>query len=132
MILLTLLLATFASAETCLPHGKIRFQYRGEKISEKSSYCFDETRSRLESLSCRGGKCQAKRIDVCTKDSTKIFSQVGSPGFAFCQAAGGVGQILEFFDGEKWWELDRCFFKEDGSYLDTGSFFAQIEKCQKR
>ncbi len=134
MTLLLLLIAKFTLVTElpkleCLDAGKLRFLALGSQQEEKSAYCFDKTRSYFLSKSCHGKDCAAKTKKVCAVDPGRLKGQVGSPGFKLCEGAGGVPQILEFHDGEKWWSMDRCLFVSDGSYMDTGLMLKSRSEC---
>jgi hypothetical protein len=127
------LFVSFAQASEeklhCLEAGQLRFLALGSTREEKSSYCFDKSRSLFLSSSCHKKKCHAKKNKGCKVPPESLRGSVGSPGFKLCQALGGEAQILEFHDGERWWSMDRCLFLSDGSYMDTGLMLKQRSEC---
>lgn len=138
MIFLALLISSLAfsfepSQLTCEAEGKIRFQFAAREVQEASAYCFDASRSTFISKSCLDfKKCAAGQAKVCDVGDWIFQGSVGSPGFKLCQAVKGSPQILEFYDGKKWWSMDRCFFESDQSYIDTGILIENRRNCPKR
>lgn len=135
-MMLTLLLILFSKASfPAIPaqlecvEGKIRFLYKKEMHEEAAAYCFSENRSYFLSKECRSGKCVAMQKPLCKLPPISGKGGVGSPGFQLCHAAGGSAQVIEFFDGKAWLSMDRCFFAEDSSYVDTGIFLARRGDC---
>lgn len=114
-------LPAHAADDICLKDGKIRFRFGAKVVEEKASYCFDATRSMLESMNCHGRECAARKTAKRKIPMESLKGQFGSPGFKLCFEYKATPQIMEFYDGKKWWELDRCLFKEDNSFLDTSS-----------
>lgn len=110
----------FPESLTCLSEGKIRYLEMGKSKTEIGKFCFSEDRSYFFSSSCRDEKCAALKADLSEIKSLALAGQVGSPGFKLCRRAGGVAELLDFFDGKRWWSMDRCRFEADGSFVDTG------------
>lgn len=127
---------TAAAAEVknfeCQEAGKIRFRYAGREVEESSSYCYNPKRSVFISKSCRdSNKCAAHKVDVCEPGNWVLQGKFGTPGFRLCQAVKGSPQLLEFFDGKKWWSMDRCYFEADQSFVDTGILLKKRRDCKK-
>jgi hypothetical protein len=138
MSLLLLMLTVFgpsASAATpwdetlaCRP-GLFRFAYAGKKIEEPSALCFDQGRSILVSPNCEKGTCEALGAKICALPTPKVASFEG-PGL--CEALGGFLQEGAFYDGEAWWDMNRCYFAGDRSFADTGVLAARRAQCFKK
>jgi hypothetical protein len=105
----------------CKTGGKIKYIYKGVAKTEAAAYCYSADHSYLVSPGCRLGKeCAALAGTLRQIPDSALSGSLGSPGFKLCRRAGGDPQLLEYFDGEKWWAADRCLFTRDGSFVDTG------------
>ena len=139
MIFLLLLSALAHAAEAptwrppfelqCPGGTQFRFRYLGQKQIDRTDLCFDGARSTLLAASCREGSCEALSPKVCELPLT--LSPYGSEGGRLCEARGGFLQEGEFFDGSRWWEMDRCLFPADQSYVDTGLLAARWAACPR-
>lgn len=115
----------------CLKKGQIKITYMGRTLTEEKAYCFSKTRSHLLSSNCKSGACAILKSPVCEAAKRKnLYNEVGSPGFRLCNAVGGHAELLEFYDGKKWWTMDRCRHTKDGSFVDTGILLSLLEKCK--
>ncbi|RZA06728.1 MAG: hypothetical protein EOP11_09570 [Proteobacteria bacterium] len=125
------LFSTFASAEEALTcqSGLYRYRYNGSMHEDPSKFCFDQARSQLRSASCLGGNCEALSQKICDLAAPPGGSQGGA---RFCRALGGFLQQGAFYDGKAWWDLDRCLFTADISFVDSGSLSARRARCFER
>jgi hypothetical protein len=110
----------------CPASALFRFSYAGQKIEEPAALCFNGGRSVLISRSCEAGRCEALSENICKLPPVSPASFEG-PGL--CDALGGLSQIGAFFDGKEWWDMDRCFFGQDRSFVDTGVLAARRAEC---
>lgn len=116
----------------CIKKGRIKITYMGRTLIEKKPYCFSKTKSHFLSANCKDGSCAILKSSVCKASQKKNFYKaVGSPGFRLCSAVGGKAELLEFFDGKKWWTMDRCRHTKDGSFVDSGILLSLLEKCKR-
>lgn len=105
---------------SCQANGKIKYIYKGEEKMEVAGYCFSADHSYLLSPGCQNQPCAALSGSLPKIPDSDLAGSLGSPGFKLCRKVGGEPQLLEYFDGEKWWSADRCLFARDGSFVDTG------------
>jgi hypothetical protein len=116
----------------CLKSGQLRFIDQGLQSTKVADFCFSEDRSYFLSSSCqRNQDCLALSTDLSEIKKPALAGKVGSPGFKLCRRAGGTPELLEFYDGKKWWSMDRCLFTEDSSYVDTGILLRRWSKDSK-
>jgi hypothetical protein len=99
--------------------GKIRYRKLQERVEENANICFNRERNRLLSKNCLEEKCLALRSRKTERPAPNLSFNQGSPGFKNCWRRGGEPHLLEFFDGKTWWELDRCYFQKDSSFVNT-------------
>ena len=117
-----------AKADTCIT-GKLRHRMHRTWVEEASAYCYNVDKTALKSNSCsERGACAAESASLRKLDRSALNSTLGSPGFNLCYAAGGRPQLLEFWADERWFELDRCTFPRDGSYVSTGLLAARLRE----
>lgn len=123
-LILTFVLGHKASAgDAVCSTGEIRYKYFGELKLEKAQYCYNDSKTELQSQSCFEGKCQLiEDFKVKTRevDYYSLGSQYGTPGFKLCKIIGGLPQVVEFRVSGEWFALDRCLQGSDKSFIDTG------------
>lgn len=124
LLALSLVTASAGAAEslwqeplTCRKPGIFRFAYAGQMREEASSYCFDQGRSLLVSQNCEKGACEALGPRACALPAPAV------PSFelaSLCRELGGFPQEGAFYDGERWWDMNRCYFEKDKSFTWSG------------
>lgn len=104
--------AAFAGEEklTCLKEGKLRSLYNGKVTESVTAYCFNKDKNMLISPGFDKTRITRKKIG---------HKMISSPGFEACFAFQGKPELLEFEVEGKWYELDRCVFR-DKSFIDNG------------
>lgn len=132
-LLLLALAASLPQAEAKLPpavitamecrDGKIRTTEYGKKKEAKARICFDKSRTRLVSADCQKNNCAAVKMRSADPAKNTLPGEWGSPAFKYCYQTGGDPEIMDFFDGKKWWSLDRCRFPEDGSFVNAALLY---------
>lgn len=133
--ILTLLLSASSGAaegkslRECQQPGLFRFTVNGQTVAEPSSYCYDEGRGELLSLRCEKGKCAALSEKICALPALPPHAAFASPGGWLCDQLGGKLQDGAFYDGKEWWDMDRCLFPEDKSFVDSGLLAARRGQC---
>lgn len=128
---LLLLVSSQAAAAglECQRPGVYRFTYNGQPVNEAASYCYDEGRGELRSANCEKGKCAALSDRICQLPSLPPEAAFASPGGWFCDQLGGKLQDGAFYDGKEWWDMDRCLFPADKSFVDSGLLAARRAQC---
>jgi hypothetical protein len=107
--------------EQCISNGKMKYILNKKEIIIYENFCFNNDRNILISKNCYHNQaCIALKFRNIANQN--LFNKgIGTPGFNLCYQLNGIPQILDFNDGKNWFHLDRCQFKQDGSFIDTGS-----------
>jgi hypothetical protein len=87
-------------------------QFKSEKICFNNNRPNSPTCDPIVSESCPFFKIHKN------KPFTEMFKQVGSPGFNLCHSISGIPQIYEVKVAEKWQQHERCFWKDQKSFID--------------
>lgn len=113
----------------CQNQGKIRYVSLGKQHIETAAYCYSKNKSYFLSASCRDRDCAATKTSPCKVSLAALSREAGNPGFQLCHKLKGFAQVVEFYDGKKWWSMDRCLFY-DGSFVDTGILLGRRNECK--
>ncbi len=132
--------ASLAGKDIDCINGKIRYiEGKDEKVMNEN-YCYDSLLRKIYSSGrCKPNtKCMADFDQPIPMKMSEVTGEKGSPGFKICEKVGGVPQIIDYWEGDKWVKTARCVFK-DGSYIDNGTLAtkvvytdAPIEKVEKK
>ena len=130
VVVLFFVCSASAEAGSCYK-SSIRSEYFGTERVTQSYFCTNGEKTVLISKNCQKKSCDAYRKESA-KGVSGIFSEVGNPGFTLCRNLKGKPEIIEFLVAGKWYKLNRCIFKSDNSYVDTGSLLAFYMKKYKQ
>lgn len=117
----------FAGKDIDCINGKIRYiEGKNEKVIEEN-YCYDSLLRKIYSSGrCKPNtKCMADFDQPIPMKMSEVTGEKGSPGFKICEKVGGVPQIIDYWEGNKWVKTARCVFR-DGSYIDNGSLATKV------
>lgn len=126
-VLLTVLLAQMMGvaslAKTCVDQGEVLIPQSARTVKKEiSSYCYQLTPLEFISANCQKQTCRA--LEYQEIDSKKVaFSEFGTPGSRVCVHLGGRSQVIIVTLGGRRVRLDRCFFSNDGSFVDLGTLW---------
>lgn len=106
-----------AWADECVSQGKIRFREAAQVRVEAASYCFGEDAESIRSTDCtEGGRCGLQKA-ILTRSLNK--APLPETGSGLCEQVGAVHQRIEFEVHGRWYEVCRCYFEKDRSFLDV-------------
>lgn len=111
-----------ADSRRCL-NGNLRWIEFSVPVTQAAEYCFNEKHDVLVSKNCNtSSECRAEiqLKKVLPVSESKLGGSIGTPSAKICKLMGGDFEIIEFQDGSKWYELDRCFFDSDKSFISGG------------
>jgi len=110
----------FAAKDFGCIDGKIRFNDGKIEKVVTESYCYDSILRKIYSIGrCKpNAKCMADTEQVIVLKKSEILADPKvAPGFKICEKFQGQAQVIEFWDGSKWFKAARCLFG-DASYID--------------
>jgi hypothetical protein len=112
-----------AHALDCI-NGHIRIRTLGNLKVEQARYCYDKKRVELISPNCLDFHCKAFQ-NKKMYDLNDLHSNYGKPGFKLCRILSGEPALVEFEEANRWYKSDRCLFREDNSFVDTGTLLGK-------
>ena len=124
-----------ASELTCIKNGKILIPSDAQVVRhELADYCYRVRPWTLMSEACyQGGRCRALEYFEAPKTETSAF---GTPGSRLCSLMGGRAQTIFLTTNKGEQKFNRCYFSEDGSFVDLGTLWShqtriELEKPSK-
>lgn len=107
---------------TCLENGKIEIPLGIKEFkTENASYCYSLDPYALISKNCHESKNCLALQNIYIAPVRDTF---GTPGSRICRKLKGESQVISFYTNKnEKIEFDRCYFKEDKSFVDMGHLY---------